>query len=98
PRFRHLSVRPLRHRAPHGARRRAALSATRFLENRGRNAIAAGLLAAVQGRIGDPEHLLGHPVLTTRVVVHAAQAEARGHVDALLAGLAGCVRARLSYY
>src|SRR5207302_9993811 len=62
------------------ARRRAALSAGRFLENRGRNAIAAVLFAAVQGRIGDPEHLLGHPVLTTRDVVHAAEAEARGHV------------------
>src|SRR5205807_2199181 len=50
--------------------------------------------AAVQGRIGDPEHLLGHPVLTTRDVVHAAEAEARGHVDALLAGLEGGVRDR----
>src|SRR5947207_3527716 len=77
-----------------GARRRAGLSAVGFLENRGRNAIAAGLLAAVEGRIGDPEHLLGHPVFTTRHQVHAAEAEARGHLDALLAGLEGGVRDR----
>src|SRR3989440_7839446 len=83
---------PAPERGAQATQRRAPLSATRFLENRGRNAIAARLLAAVQRRIRDPEHLLGHPVLTTRDVVHAAQAEARGHLDALLAGLEGSVR------
>src|SRR5882762_3963593 len=70
----------------------APLSAAPILESRGRNAIAAGLLAAIQRRISDPEHLLGDLVVTTRDLVHAAQAEACSHRDGLLAGVEGGVR------
>src|SRR6202035_143105 len=69
-------------------------SVARILESRGGNAIAAGLLAAVQRRVSDPEHLLGHLVVATRDLVHAAQAEACSHLDARLAGLEGGVRDR----
>src|SRR5882762_8670068 len=75
-----------------GSRALAPLSAAPILESRGRNAIAAGLLAAIQRRISDPEHLLGHLVVTTRDQVHAAQAEACSHRDGLLAGVEGGVR------
>src|SRR5882762_2309028 len=80
------------HRSMAGSRASAPLSAAPILESRGRNAIAAGLLAAIQRRISDPEHLLGDLVVTTRDLVHAAQAEACSHRDGLLAGVEGGVR------
>src|SRR5436305_8692219 len=60
----------------------------------GGDAVAAGLLAAVKRSVGDLEHPVRQLGLVGRDLIEAAQAEARRHREALLAGRERRVRDR----
>src|SRR5262249_5339805 len=65
------------------------LSAARSLEYRRGDAVAAVVLTAIERRIGDLQHPVGETRLAERHAIHAAQAETRGHLQALAGGLEG---------
>src|ERR1700736_2038959 len=62
---------------------RLVLVAAARVEHRGRDAVAPGVLAAIEGGVGNLQDTLGKAAFTGGHAVESAQSETRGHRDAL---------------